>query len=83
MATQLLLTGYIMKDFHNEDHITVFANTYRRISETDNLHHKTPRANNQHHRVEVDLQILYSFEVEPTMSIRKVTEQLNLADKRQ
>jgi len=59
-------------------HVTVFGNTYRRISETGNLNHAEPRANHQH-RADVDQQILDNFEEEPTTSIRKAAQQLNLS----
>ncbi|XP_066152080.1 uncharacterized protein [Euwallacea fornicatus] len=59
--------------------VKVFANTYRRMSETGNLYHQDPRPNNQKYHAEVDVQIFNTFEAEPTTSVRKVAEQLNVS----
>ncbi|KAF2905906.1 hypothetical protein ILUMI_00271 [Ignelater luminosus] len=60
-------------------HVTVFGNTYRRMSETGNLNHVEPRANNRQHHPEIDEQILNAFDADPTTSTRKIARQLNLS----
>lgn len=61
---------------------SLFTNTYRRISETGNLHDTEPRPNNQQYRVTVDQQMLDAFGADPTLSTRKIAQQLNLSHRK-
>lgn len=57
-----------------------FANTYRRLRETGNLHNNAPRGIMIRHNVEVDERILALFEEDPTRSIRNVASLLEISN---
>lgn len=59
--------------------VKVFINTYQRLSETGSVQKRRAMGRNLDHSVEDEEAILAAFESDPTSSIRKIADQLNLS----